>query len=164
MTISCKISSAEIREAFRMNLTPSFWIKSALGNTRVIIYIVILIVAIVAGTRNPNQLPTRTISGLIALIILFIVLYLARLHRTLEKNAQALNESCVTLGIDAQGLTAEGANGTKTFVPWAAIRRWREGKLVFTLGDSKSFRVVPKSALGEMQSAELRSLLLSQIR
>jgi len=164
MTVPCKISSAEMRDAFRLNLTPSFWWKAALGNVRVIIYLVILIAAIVAGAKDPNRMPTRSVGVLIALIILFIALYLMRLHRTLEKNAKTLNESCNSLIIDGQGITAEGTNGSKSFTPWSALHRWREGKLVFTIGDAKSFRAVSKATLGEIQSGELRSLLLSQIR
>ena len=80
------------------------------------------------------------------------------------KSAKKLNESCSSMSIDSQGITAEGTNGSKNFLPWSAISRWREGKLVFTLGDAKTFRTVPKSALGEMQAGELRSLLQSQIR
>jgi hypothetical protein len=164
MTVSCQVSSAEMREAFRMNLTPSFWARSALRNARLVIYLVVLIVVLVAGTRGPNPMPAKGVVGLIAAMSLLIMLYLWLLHRTLEKSAKTLNESCKTLSIDAQGLTAEAGNGAKSFIPWSAVHRWREGKLVFTLGDAKSFRIVPKSALGEMQSGELRSLLQSQIR
>jgi YcxB-like protein len=164
MTVSCQINSAEMREAFRMNLTPSFWAKSALRNARIVIYLVVLIVVLIAGTRGPNPMPAKGVVGLCAAIAFMVALYLWRLHRTLEKSVKTLNESCRTLSIDSQGLTAEGGNGAKSFVPWSAVHRWREGKLVFTLGDAKSFRIVPKNALGEMQSGELRSLLQSQIR
>ena len=164
MTISCQIGSAEMREAFRMNLTPSFWFKTALRNARLVVYLVALIVILVVGTRGANPMPTRGVVGLVFAILLLIALYLWRMNRTLEKSAKILNEACRTLTIDAQGLTAEGANGAKNFIPWSALHRWREGKLVFTVGDPKSFRIVPKSALGEMQSAELRSMLQSQIR
>jgi hypothetical protein len=153
-----------MREAFRMNLTPSFWFRSAVRNARLVIYLIVLIVILVVGTRGANSMPTRGIVGLVFAIFLLLALYLWRMHRTLEKSAKALNESCKTLTIDSQGMTAEGANGTKNFIPWSAIHRWREGRLVFTVGDAKSFRIVPKSALGEMQSAELRSALQSQIR
>jgi hypothetical protein len=164
MVVPCKISSAEMREAFRLNLTPSFWWKAALGNVRAIIYLVVLIVFITTRLTGGRTIDWKEVAVLLGLIVLFFGLYLFRLHRTIEKNAKTLNQSCNTLTIDTQGVTAETINGSRTFSPWSAISRWREGKLVFTIGDAKTFRTVPKSALGEMQSGELRSLLLSQIR
>lgn len=96
-------------------------------------------------------------------VTLFILLFLFRTHRIIAKSAKAISASCNSLTIDLQGITAEAHNGTRTIVPWSAISRWQEGKLVFTIGDAKAFRTVPKGALGEMQSGELRSLLLSQV-
>ena len=71
--------------------------------------------------------------------------------------------SCQTLTIDSQGITAETVNGSRSITPWSAINRWREGQHVFTIGDAKTFRAVSKGTLGEIQSGELRSILLSQI-
>jgi hypothetical protein len=161
MTVSCQISAAEMREAFRLNLTPSFWWKAARGNLRAIIYILVLVAVLVTRGRSVEW---EQVLLLVGLVVLFVGLFLWRMHRSVLKAAKALNESCVSLNIDSQGVTAESANGSKTFTPWSAIPRWREGKSVFTVGDAKTFRTVPKSALGEMQSGELRSLLLSQIR
>jgi hypothetical protein len=104
------------------------------------------------------------VAVIFGIVILFFCLYLFRLHRTITKTANKLYESCNSLQIDGQGITAETSNGSRTFTPWSAINRWREGKLVFTIGDAKAFRTISKGALGEMQSGELRSLLLSQIR
>jgi hypothetical protein len=164
MVVPCKISSAEMREAFRLNLTPSFWWKAALGNVRAIIYLVVLIAFIATRLTGGRTIDWKEVGVLFGLVALFFGLYLFRLHRTIEKNAKALNESCNSLTIDTQGVTAETLNGSRNFIPWSAISRWREGKLVFTIGDAKAFRTVPKVALGEMQSGELRSLLVSQIR
>ena len=161
MTVSCKLNAAEMRDAFRLNLTPSFWVKAALGNIRTLIYIGVLIAIVASKGRSADWQEVAVLAGL---VVLFLGLYLLRLHRTLTKSAKKLNETCSSMSIDSQGITAEGANGSKSFLPWSAIGRWREGKLVFTLGDAKTFRTVPKSALGEMQAGELRSLLQSQIR
>jgi hypothetical protein len=164
MTVQCKVSTAEMREAFRLNLTPTFWWKAALGNIRAIVYVVILIGFMVARIASGRAIEWQYVGVLVGLIALFLGLYAIRLHRTIQKTAKKLVESCNTVTIDAQGVTAETLNGSRNFIPWSAINRWREGKLVFTIGDAKTFRTVPKSALGEMQSGELRSLLLSQIR
>jgi hypothetical protein len=164
MIVPCKISSAEMREAFRLNLTSSFWWKAALGNRRAIVYGVVVIVVIVTRLKGSRAIDWAELGVLIGLVALFFGLYLLRLHRSIEKTAKKLNESCSNLTIDGQGLTVELTNGSRTFIPWSAITRWREGKLVFTIGEAKSFRTVSKSTLGEMQSGELRSLLLSQIQ
>ena len=164
MIVPCKINNAEMREAFRMNLTPSFWWKAVLGNFRTILYLSILIAFIVHRLVSGRAIEWQAIVVMSGLVVLFFGLYLLRLHRTIIKAAKKLSETCDSMIIDSQGLTAVTLNGTRTFVPWSAINRWREGKLVFTIGDAKSFRTVPKGALGEMQSGELRSLLVSQIR
>jgi hypothetical protein len=163
MVVPCKISSAEMREAFRLNLTQAFWWKAALGNVRAIIYLVVLIVFIATRISGGRTIDWKEVAVLCGLVALFFALYLFRLHRTIEKNATTLNEGCSSLTIDGQGVTAETTNGSRTFTPWSAVKRWREGKLVFTIGDAKTFRAVPKAALGEMQSGELRSMLQSQI-
>jgi hypothetical protein len=160
MTVPCKVSTAEMREAFRLNLTPSFWWKAALGNFRVLLYLGVLVAVIVSRGRS---IQWHQVAPLLGLIVVFFGLYLFRLHRTIEKNATRLND-CNTLNIDGQGITADAISGARTFTPWSEVIRWREGKLVFTIGDAKTFRTVSKTSLGEIQSGELRSLLLSQIR
>jgi hypothetical protein len=150
-----------MREAFRLNLTPSFWWKAVLGNPRAIIYLVVLIFLIATRGQNADWHQVAILIGLVAFLF---AMYSLRLYSRLTRQAKALNESCSSITVDGQGITAESANGSKTFTPWSATNRWREGKLVFTFGDGKTFRTVPKSALGGMQIDELRSLLLSQIR
>jgi hypothetical protein len=153
-----------MREAFRLNLTPSFWWKAALGNFRSILWLFVLIAFLGHRLINRRDIEWQAVVVISGLAVLSFGLYLMRLHRTITKSAKKLSESCNALTIDSQGLTAETVNGSRTFVPWSAVTRWREGKLVFTIGDAKTFRTVPKGPLGEMQSGELRSLLLSQIR
>jgi hypothetical protein len=164
MNVQCKVSTAEMREAFRLNLTPAFWRKAVLGNVRTIIYLAIVVALIVSNVKKGHAIDWHEVGFLLALVALFFGLFLFRLHRNVVKTVTKLQESCSSMTIDSQGVTAEADNGTRTSVPWAAITRWREGKLVFTIGDAKTFRTVPKSAMGEMQSGELRSLLLSQVR
>lgn len=164
MTVPCKVSTAEMREALRLNLTSSFWWKTAFGNFRGIVYLIVLIAVIVTKLKGDTPVEWQGILVLLAVVIVLFGLYLARLHRAIVKKATAINEACATLTIDGQGLTAEMTNGSRGFTPWSATKRWREGKLVFTIGDAKNFRIVSKGAIGEMQSGELRSLLLSQIR
>jgi hypothetical protein len=161
MTVTCSLSAAEMREAFRLNLTPGFWWKAALGNSRALIYVIVLIALIATRGRGADW---HQVALLVGLVAFFFAMYSLRLHRNLSRQAKALNESCKAITVDGQGVTAEASNGSKTSIPWSAIHRWREGKLVFTFGDAKAFRTIPKSALGELQTAELRSLLQSQIQ
>jgi hypothetical protein len=158
MNVPCKVSAAEMREAYRLNLTAAFWWRAALGNFRTLIYLGVLVVLVGAKISGDSSIQWSGIAVIFSIVVLFFGLYLFRLHRNIMKTARQLYESCTALQIDGQGITADSTNGSRTFTPWSAI------SLVFTIGDAKAFRTVPKSALGEMQSAELRSLLLSQIR
>jgi hypothetical protein len=152
-----------MREAFRLNLNASFWWKAAFGNFRALAYLLVLIVLIVTKLKGDTTVQWQGVLVLVAILVLLFGLYLGRLHRAIMKKANQINDACSTLTVNGQGITAELNNGGRAFTPWSAIHRWREGKLVFTIGDAKSFRIVPKSILGDMQSGELRSLLLSQI-
>jgi hypothetical protein len=67
------------------------------------------------------------------------------------------------MSIEAQGITTAMPSGARTFVPWSAFAGWREGKLVFTVGDAKAYRTISKRALG-IRADEVRSVLLSQVR
>jgi hypothetical protein len=152
-----------MREAFRLNLSSSFWWKASFGNFRILVYLIVLVALIVTKLRGDAKVEWQSVLILVGVLVALLALYLFRLHRAILKKGREISEACSMLTIDGQGLTAEGANGSKAFTPWSAVHRWREGKLVFTIGDAKAFRIVPKSALGEMQSGELRSILQSQI-
>jgi hypothetical protein len=158
------LSAAEMREAFRLNLNASFWWKAAFGNFRGIVYLIVVISLIVTKLKGDTTVEWQGVLALIGVVVLLFGLYLARIHRAIMKKAKAISDACKTLTIDGQGVTADMTNGSRTSIPWSAIHRWREGKLVFTFGDAKTFRTVPKSALGELQVMELRSLFQSQIQ
>ena len=164
MNVPCNVSAAEMREAFRLNLTPAFWWKAAIGNFRAILYLFILFAVIGAKFAGDKSIEWTGIAILFAIVALLFGFYLFRLHSSIQKTAKKLNASCNSLNIDARGITAAMADGSNSFTPWSAIKRWREGKLVFTIGDAKAFRTISKSALGEVQSGQLHSILLSQIR
>ncbi|MDP9051832.1 MAG: YcxB family protein [Acidobacteriota bacterium] len=163
MTVPCQVSTAEMREAFRLNLNSSACFKILRGNARSVIYILVFSALIIAEVAK-GGIDWQKIAVFAGGLALFVALFWFRFHRTIAKTAKVLSASCSSLTIDTQGLTAETTSGTRTSVPWSAITCWREGKLVFTIGDAKAYRTVPKTAMGEMQSGELRSLLLSQIR
>jgi hypothetical protein len=164
MTVPCQVTTAEMREAFRLNLNSSSVFKIMRGNARVIIYVLVFLAVIVAEIRKSGAIDWQEVAILGGVIALLLLLSWFRIQRTLAKTAAALTATCSSMTIDTQGITVEATNGTRTQVPWSAIVRWHEGKLVFTIGDAKAYRTVSKSALGEMQSGELRSLLLAQIR
>jgi hypothetical protein len=151
-----------MREAFRLNLSSSACWRIARANTRSLIYILVFLALIVVEiSKGNNWQQVGMLAGVIAVIL---ILSWLRIERSILKNAKTLSTSCNSLTIDTQGLAAKMANGTRTSIPWSAITRWREGNLVFTIGDAKTFRTVPKGPLGESQSGQLRSLLLTQIR
>lgn len=162
MTVPCQVSTAEMREAFRLNLNSSAFFRILRGNARILIYLLVFGALLITEAAKA-RVDWQEIAFWAGLITLLLILFWFQFHRTIAKTAKALSSSCDALTIDTKGLTAEQTNGTRTSIPWSAISRWREGKLVFTIGDAKSYRTVSKSALGEMQCGELRSLLLSQI-
>ena len=83
MTVPCKLSTAEMREAFRLNLTPSFWWKAALGNIRSILVLFFLIAAVVRWLINGQAIEWQVIAVFSGAVVLFFGLYLMRLHRTI---------------------------------------------------------------------------------
>jgi hypothetical protein len=164
MTVPCTVSAAEMREAMRLNLTKSFWWKAAFGNARMLIYVAVLIAVVATKLKGDTSVQWQGVFVLVGVVVLLFAMYLGRLHREVTKKAKAINESCKSLAIDVQGISTEMADGSRAFTPWSAVNRWREGKLVFTIGDAKSFRVVSRDAIGEMQCGELRSMLMLQVR
>jgi hypothetical protein len=164
MTVPCAVTTAEMREATRLNLNASLVWKLARGNTRLLIYIIVFTALVVVSLVDQHGIDWQKLALISGLLILLVALLLFSLNYTVAKAAKLLTKSGGTLTIDTQGVTAEAPNGTRTSIPWSAITRWREGVLVYTFGDAKTFRIVSKAALGEAQSGELRSLLLSQIR
>ena len=164
LTVPCQVSTAEMREAFRLNLNSSLCWKLARGNSRILIYLLAFIGLVVWSMTSGGPIDWEKVATYAGLAAFIALLLLFGLNRTVAKTARALNKSSNTLTVDSQGLMDESPNGTRTFVPWSAVTRWREGKLVFTIGDAKTFRTIAKKPLGETQSGELRSLLLSQIR
>jgi hypothetical protein len=164
MTVPSQVSTAEMREAFRLNLTSTLIWKLVRGNARILIYLIVFLALVVAGIANAHAIDWREVSILTGLFAMMLAVLVFSLYRTVVKTAKIVSKSAHTFSIDNQGLSDDAPNGTRIFVPWSAINRWREGKLVFTIGDERTFRTIPKGPLGEAQSGELRSLLLSQVR
>jgi hypothetical protein len=153
-----------MREAFRMNLTPSFWFKAIFSNIRAIVLIAVVVIAAGAKIVNKDSRNWQEIATLFAVAIALVALYGWRLTSSMKKTANKLNASCERITVDAQGLATASATGATSFSPWSQYHRWKEGKLVFTVGDAKAFRTIPKSAMSEMQAGEVRGILQSQIR
>jgi len=78
--------------------------------------------------------------------------------------AAKANAGCERMAVDARGIATSTSNGSTTFSPWSQFKRWKEGRLVFTVSDGKAFRTIPKSAIGEIQAGEVRGILQTQIR
>ncbi len=162
MTVPCGTSTEELREAFFLNLNAATCLKLALGNARLLmitcVFLVAMISQIVTGKGDLRLI--MIFAGLVALTL--GVMWLG-LTRSLRKRAKAMSAAGGQMSIDAQGITTILPNGTRTFVPWSAFARWREGKLVFTIGNGKSYSTISKSALG-IYAGDFRSMLLSQVR
>jgi len=162
MIVPCGTSAKELREAFFLNLNAAACLRLTLSNGRLFAILCIALVVIISQiVKGKGDLGiVLVMAAPVALILGFIWL---RLANSLGRAAKALTASGARMSIEAQGITTIRANGTRTFEPWSTFTRWREGELVFTVGNKKSYRTISKSALG-MYAGELRSLLLSQVR
>ena len=79
MQVECQLNHTEMREAFRMNLTPSFWFKTVFTNFRAV-FLICVVLAMVAHKiihkDTHNWQAVVTLSGFAALLIAFM-LYIA---------------------------------------------------------------------------------------
>jgi hypothetical protein len=162
VTVPCGTSAKELREAFFLNLNAAACLRLSLGSGR---FLGILIVAliVVVGETVQGKANMETVLILAVPVALALGFMWLRLTNSLRRAAKALTASGARMNIETPGITTILPNGTRTFEPWSVYTRWREGDLVFTVGNGKTYRTISKSALG-MYGGELRSLLLSQIR
>lgn len=162
MTVPCGTSAEELREAFFLNLNATTCWKFALGNVRFLTISFVLLLAAI-GQMATGKADPKVLTVLAVLLALMLAGMWFRLTRSLGKVARSLSATGGQMSIEAQGITTTLPNGARTFVPWSAFAGWREGKLVFTIGDAKAYRTISKRALG-LHSDEVRSMLLSQVR
>lgn len=162
MTVTCGASTAEIREAFFLNLNGASCLRLTLSNGRLLALLLVLVVVLVSqiakGKTDFGQLMILSLPGLLILGLMWF-----RLSRSLAKAARAISASGAQMTIDTKGITTTRPNGTRQFEPWSSYTRWREGKLVFTIGNQKNYRTISKGALG-IYADEFRSMLRSQVR
>jgi hypothetical protein len=164
MELECKLTNAEMRDAFRMNLTWRFWLQTLRHSIWVVLFFIALVAGLLADAaqhKHPDWTNEAIGFGFEAFLVL---LYLWKVERQIKKMAKLMNAQCERMSVDAHGIGTSTALGATTFSPWPQYRRWKEGRLVFTVGDAKSFRTIPKRAMSEMQVAEVRGILQSQIR
>jgi len=163
MQVECQLNHTEMREAFRMNLTPSFWFKTVFTNFRAV-FLICVVLAMVAHKiihkDTHNWQAVVTLSGFAALLI---GVYLLRMISRVKKAVNKLNEVCSRMTLDAKGVSTASDSGATSFAPWTHYKRWREGKLVFTIGDVKSFKTLPKSRMSHAQISEVRAILQEHI-
>jgi len=163
MNVSSQITSAEIREAMSLNFDPSKLWKLALRSPRLLMGLIIISIMLVAALSH-DPVEWSKVRLLVGLLAIYGGLYFIRYRQTATALARAINKVGLTFTIDRQGLTRSQPNGTRTSIPWSAISNWREGTLVFTLGPATNYTVISKAVLGQLQAAELRSLLQAQVR
>jgi len=164
MVLECQLKPAEMREVFRMNLSKGFWVRIVVINIRLLLLLAVVGAAVIAKIAHQDGRDWQGIVSSLAVALLLIGFYVWRLLNTVKQSAAKVNAACDRMTLDPQGITSANAAGATSFTPWTQYKRWKEGKLVFTIGDSKNFRTVPKSALTESQAGELRGLLQGSIR
>ena len=164
MEFECKLSHTEVREAYRMNQSWRFWMMMIRHNLYAVVFTVAITIAIVTSIADHRRLDWTNTALSVAFEGLIIGFYWWRISRKFKKMAVKANASCDRMTVDAKGIGTSTGNGSTTFSPWSEYKRWKEGKLVFTISDGKGFRTIPKRALSEMQIGEVRGILQTQIR
>ena len=163
MEFDCKLTKAEMREAVRLNRTKAGRLWWLLRYLRLIMVFGVLLVVMIANLRSrvPNW---GAVVGLAAAAAFLAVVAVWSWSFRDRRKVQRMNAAGERMTIDANGITTLDAAGTKTFTPWAQFRQWREGQQVFTAGNGKRFCTIPKRAMSEMQVAEVRGILQTQVR
>jgi hypothetical protein len=133
-----------------------------LRNLRIFEIVVVLLAVIVANVKEGGH-NWGAVAGLAVAAALLIGFRMWSAGRGTRRMAKRINGACERMTVDVNGIGAANALGTMTHAPWSQFHGWREGKLVFTVGDAKAFRTIPKSAMGEMQVGEVRGILQTQI-
>jgi len=164
MLVECQLNHTELREAFRMNLTPSFWFKTIFSNFRAVFLICVVLAMIVSKIIHKDTHNWQAVATLSGFAAVLIGVYLLKMISKVKKTVTKLNETCNRITLDSKGLSTASDSGATSFAPWSHYKRWKEGRLVFTIGDAKAFKTLPKSRLSDPEVSEVRALLRSQIR
>lgn len=164
MDFACKLSNAEMREAYRMNQSWRFWIMMIRHNLYAVVFTIAIAISIATSISEHKRLDWTNTALAVAFEGLVVGFYWWRISRKFKKMAAQANTACERMTVDAKGIATSTSNGSTTFSPWSQYKRWKEGKLVFTVTDAKAFRTIPKSAMSELQAGEVRGILQSQIR
>ena len=164
MEFECKLSHAEVREAYRMNQTWRFWMGTIRHNLYPAVLAVAIVVGVVTSISEHRRVDWANVAIAIAIEGLIVAFYWWRVSRKFKKMATQANLGCERMSVDAGGIGTSTSGGSTTFSPWPQFKRWKEGKLVFTVNNGKAFRTIPKSAMNEMQIGEVRGILQTQIR
>ena len=162
MEFQCKLTNAEMREAVRLNRTRAARLWRVLRYLRLFMVVGVLLVVIVFNlrSRTPNWSAVVGLAfaaAFVAVAAVWAWTFRDR-RRVLRMNAGE------RMTIDANGIGTAKAQGATSFTPWTQFQNWREGALVFTVGNAKGFLTIPKTALSEAQVTEVRGILETQVR
>jgi hypothetical protein len=163
MVVECQLNHTEMREAFRLNLTPSFWFKAVFSNIRAVFILCVVLAMVVHDIIHKDTQNWGAITMLYGFAAVLIGIYLLKTLFAIKKTVAKHNEAYSRITLDSQGVSTANDSGATSFVPWSQYKRWKEGKLVFTIGDIKAFKTLPKSKMSDAQISEVRGILQAQI-
>lgn len=162
MNVPSLITPEEMREAMRLNFDPSSLWKIALRNPRIFM-MALMVPFFLFGALVRRPFDSGSFALPFALLAAVGLVLLLSYRRTSREFSRAINYAGAIFVIDTKGLTRFMPNGARTWVPWSAIRSWREGDLVFTIGPASDYNLISKRALGHMNAGELRSILRAEV-
>jgi hypothetical protein len=93
-----------------------------------------------------------------------LAIYWWRISRRVAGMTARVNAVTERITLDASGIKALSCSESMTYLPWSHYKFWEEGRLVFTVGNGKTFRSIPKRGMSEVELSEVRGILQSQIR
>ncbi len=162
MEFECKLTNAEMREAVQLNRVRAARLWRVLRFLRLFMVVGVLLAVMVSNLRSKTPNWGAVVGLAFAAAFLAIVAVWSWAFRDRRK-VRRMNAG-EQMTIDANGIGTANAKGASSFTPWTQFQNWREGVLVFTVSNAKGFLTIPKSALSEMQIAEVRGILQSQVR
>jgi hypothetical protein len=164
MDFDSKLSNAEMREAFWMNQTWQTWFGPLARKLHVLVFVAAAAMGVMLDVVEHQHSRLGNVGILVGPEAIVLVIYWWRISRRVAGMTARVNAVTKRITLDASGIKALSRSESMTYLPWSNYRFWKEGRLVFTVGNGKTFRTIPKRGMSELELSAVRGILQSQIR
>jgi hypothetical protein len=164
--LSGKLNKEDLDDIRRSIRSKWYWPKIILRSLPGIAFLGLLVWSTVAGLAYGTKVNWRGIGSIWAFLVLLAIFLYFRGKTAHKKELSAMATALpdwITVAVD--GLHYDGPNGASGFQPWAAYKRWHEGKrtVVVEYAAHKGFAMLPISGLTESERQVLRGLFDSHL-